>query len=69
MTAMTVIEVHLKYLTFLRDNKKANIFNIKSSLTRRFPNLSPKQADAIFRIWLIENPYRYLEKTYENRSA
>jgi hypothetical protein len=69
MTAMPfieVIEVHLKYLTFLRDNKKANIFNIKSFLTKRFPNLSPKQADAIFRIWLIENPYRYLEKTHEN---
>jgi hypothetical protein len=66
MTAMPVIEVHSNYLTFLRDNKKVDIFNIKSSLTRRFPNLSPKQADAIFRIWLIENPYRYLEKTYEN---
>ena len=62
MTEMPLIEVHLKYLTFLRDNVKADIFNIKSCLTRKFPSLLSKQADAIFRIWLIENPYKYLER-------
>ena len=56
------IESQLRYLTSLRESKQVEVIDFKSRLTRKFPNLSPKQADAIFRIWLIENPFKYLEK-------
>jgi hypothetical protein len=61
-TKFPVIESQLKYLTSLRESKQVEIFDFKPLLTRKFPNLSPKEADAIFRIWLIENPFKYLEK-------
>lgn len=56
------IESQLRYLTSLRESKQVEVIDFRPRLTRKFPNLSPRQADAIFRIWLIENPFKYLEK-------
>lgn len=56
------METFFDYLHKLRASKKVEIIDLKSKLLRRFPNLSTDQASAIVNMWMIENPYRYLDR-------
>lgn len=57
------LQPFFEYLHKLRASKKVEMIDFRSRLLRSFPNLSAEQATAIVNLWLLENPYKYLEKT------
>lgn len=63
------LQVFFDYLDTLRGSKKVEMFDLKTRLLRKFPNLNTKQAEAIFRMWLLTYPYKYLEKCKSGRNS
>lgn len=56
------LQPFFEYLHKLRASKKVEMIEFRPRLLKSFPNLSTEHATAIVNLWLLENPYKYLER-------